>query len=424
MTGRIGRIERYIYNQSITDRRRNNRLRKKLDVVSFSDITADRKNISKENMIDFYIKSLDTLFNYKMEDDMKSMISNVIYKFYQKMDVDKSELQMIEQYLRNTRAKKYAIPNWKAISTFFMSNGMFHLALIAREKYKERMLSTKGRVYSWERIRVYLENGNLELAQKGIEKIENSVGMRSAYQIGIATAKRFIQILTEPKQAIKDNRDTKAAENKKYYDLLNGKKIVIEGPAAEIEKPDFNDSMLYVRINDLIDRNERKTDITYLNYQSFKLYMGRNREYDNKWKYICFKVVDEGFQLTDHMRLTGNPAGIYLMGHPHMLPLVLYDLAGEDIYVTGNNLLISPVCHNKEYVNATGIEKVEESNIELCNALANHDAISQYLFLKKLYDVKLFEADRQLTYVMSLGVEKYCEIMDEVHGVGREYMIE
>lgn len=414
-----GRIERYIYNQSITDRLRSNKLRKKLDVVAFSDVTADRKNISQDNIIEFYENCLDVLFNHKIKEDIKSMISHAIYKFYLKMNVDKNELQIIEQYLRNVRAKNYAIPNWKAISTFFMSNGMFHFALIAREKYKERLLSTKGRVYSWERVRVHLENGNVELAQKGVKKIESSIGMRSAYRIGIATAKRFIQILTESKKCIKDSRDMRE-EDKKYYDLLKGKKIVIEGPAAEIEKPDFNDNMLYVRVNDFIERSERKTDITYLNYQSFKLYIGRHKGYHNKWKYICLKVIDEDFKLTDHMRISGSPAGIYLMGHPHMLPLVLYDLAGEDIYVTGNNLLITSVCHNKEYVNATEIEKVEESNIELCNALANHDAISQYLFIKKLYDSKLFDADKQLTYVMNLGVEKYCEIMDEVHGVAIE----
>lgn len=411
-----GRIERFIYNQSIIDRIRNNRIRKKLGVVSFSDVTADKKRIPQENIIDFYEKSLDVLFHHKMEDKIKSIISHAIYNFYTKKNNDIHELQMVEQYLRNMNAKEIAIPNWKAISTFFMSNGMFRIALIAREKYKERLLSTKGRVYSWERVRVYLENENFSKALKGIKKIESSAGMRHAYQIGIATAKRFVQIMLDSKQSLKDSREMEAGD-KDFYDMLKGKKIVIEGPAPDIEYPDSDDDVLYIRNNDFFERLERKTDITYLNYDAFKLYTEKYKEYRNKWKYICLKATDKDFQLSEHMRMTSNPTGIFLMGHTHMLPLMLFDLAGEDIYVTGNNLMITTACHNEKYTSKIEIENIEKSSAALCNALANHDAISQYLFLQKLYHSKLFEADRQLTYVMTLGVENYCKKMDEVHGI-------
>ena len=129
------------------------------------------------------------LFHHKMEDKIKSIISHAIYNFYTKKNNDTHELQMVEQYLRNMNAKEIAIPNWKAISTFFMSNGMFRISTHCQGKYKERLLFTKGRVYSWERVRVHLENGNYSKALKGIKKIESSTGMRHAYQIGIATAK-------------------------------------------------------------------------------------------------------------------------------------------------------------------------------------------------------------------------------------------
>ena len=71
-----------------------------------------------------------------MEDKIKSIISHAIYNFYTKKNNDIHELQMVEQYLRNMNAKEIAIPNWKAISTFFMSNRMFRVALIARENIK------------------------------------------------------------------------------------------------------------------------------------------------------------------------------------------------------------------------------------------------------------------------------------------------
>lgn len=411
-----GSIERYIYSQSMLDRLRNNRMRKSLDVVSFSDVTADKKNIPQDNMLDFYNKSLDVLFNHKIKEDIKKIISLAICNFYDKKSNDKQELQKIEHYLIGIGAEKIAIPNWKAISTFFMSNGMFHFALIAREKYKERLLCTRGRVYSWDRVRVYLENEKYVKALKEIKKIEGCIGMRHAYPIGISIAKRFVQIMLDSRQSIKDSRVMKAGD-KEFYEMLIGKKIVIEGPAPEIENPDSDDDLLYVRNNDFFERTERKTDITYLNYDAFKLYTDKYTEYHNKWKYICLKAVDKNFQLTEHMRMTSNPTGIFLIGHTHMLPLMLFDLAGEDIYVTGNNLMISTSCHNDKYANKIEIEKIEESNVVLCNALANHDAITQYLFLKKFYEAKLFEADRQLTYVMSLGVEEYCKTMDEVHGI-------
>ena len=76
------------------------------------------------------------LFHHKMEENIKSKISHVIYNFYTKKNNDTHELQMVEQYLENMNAEEIAIPNWKAISTFFMSNRMFRVALIARENIK------------------------------------------------------------------------------------------------------------------------------------------------------------------------------------------------------------------------------------------------------------------------------------------------
>lgn len=64
--------------------------------------------------------------------------------------------------------------------------------------------------------------------------------------------------------------------------MFKGIKIVIEGPAPEIEYPDSNDNLLYVRNNDFFDRIERKTNITYLNYVAFELYMGKYKEYRYK----------------------------------------------------------------------------------------------------------------------------------------------
>lgn len=417
----IGSIERYIYCWNIGDRLRNYMLHENLNVMSFSNLTACQQNVSIENMIDFYEKNLDVLFNHKIDNDVKSLISHEIYKFYINTDADKNALHTIEYYLKAMDAKKCALPNWRAISTFFMSNGFFYLALIARGKYKERLFSTKGRVYRWARTQAYLEDGDITQAQKEIQKIDNGVGMRNAYTIGIPTAKRYIQILTESKQKIKDNRDIQT-EDKKFYDFLNGKKIVIEGPAPENENLDLNGDMIYVRNNDFHNRNEKKTDITYLNYQAFESYKKQYKRYHNKykWKFICYKQTDANFRLPVHTRIAKNPTGIFLMGHPHMLPLMIYDLAGEDIYVTGNNLFITSTIHNKEYKKEIEEGKVQNRDIQFCRDLGEHDVISQYIFLKRCYDAKLFDADRQLAYVLSLGVKKYCEIMDKVHGVARE----
>ena len=72
---------------------------------------------------------------------------------------------------------------------------------------------------------------------------------------------------------------------------------MIEGPASEIENPKYNDNLLYVRNNDFFERTERKTDITYLNYQSFLLYKSKYSKCYDKWKYICMKRADENFKL-------------------------------------------------------------------------------------------------------------------------------
>lgn len=410
----IGSIERYIYSLSVLDRLQIHMLRKKLKVASFCDLTANQKEIPLEKTIDFYEQCLDILFHHKMEDGIKKMIANVIYQFYSNTKVRQDELSTIEQYVKSVNAKKYAIANWKAISTFFMCNGLFYLAFIAREKYKERLFCTKGRVYRWARVQAYLEDGNIELAQNEIIKLKNSIGMRSAYTIGIPTAERFIDIITNSKENIIKNRKLRP-EDMTFYSFLKGKKIVIEGPAPDTEHLDITDNVVYVRSNDFVNRQEKETDILYLNYVSFKLYKSKYERQHNQWKYICFKSIDQSAHLTENTRISNNPTGIFLMGHPQQLPLMIFDLAGEDIYVTGNNLFITSECHNKAYAKAADIE--EDDNITVCSYMGNHDAISQYLFLQKLYDSKLFDADKQLTYVMNLGIKKYCKIMDQVHGV-------
>lgn len=408
-------IERYLYSWSLADRLRNYRMQRQLNVTYFSGVTAIDKKISMEQMPDFYGKSLDVLFHYKIEEKVKKIIAHAVCQFYSGASTDERELRLAEENLKNINAKDLPMPNWLALSAFFMSNGFFYLSFIAREKYKERLLSTKGRVYRWERIQVYLENGDIVLAQKEIKKIEHSLGMKRAYSIGISTAKRFIQIVTEPQENIKNNRDMRF-EDKEFYDFLKNRKIVIEGPVQEIQTTDFDDSAVYVRNNDFLNRSEKMTDITYLNYYAYKLCKMNPEEHKNKWNFICLKKADKDFRPSPHIRVSRNPKEIFLRGHPNMLPLMLYDLAGEDIYVTGNNLFISAEIHTKEYDRGMNIDE-KDTNVELCRDLGQHDVISQYFFLKNMHSAKLFEADRQLTYVMNLGAGKYCQIMDKIHGI-------
>ncbi len=406
--------------QGITDRLRNYIMQKKLGVTFFSGVTAVDKKISPEHMADFYEKSLDVLFHHNLDQKVKSIIAHGACCFNRGMNADQQELQLAAEYLRGMDAKECPIPNWLGLSAFFMSNGFFQLSFIVREKYKERLLATSGRLYRWERILAYLENSEVASAQMEIQKLEQSKGMKQAYGSGISTARTFIRMLTEPREQIKNKRDLQEGDQA-FYDFLKGKKLVIEGPAPEIEDIDFKGQVLYIRNNDFIDRDEKKTDITYLNYYAFKLYQAEPEKYRKQWKYVCLKKDIKQMLPTVHTRISKNPKEIFLRGHPNMLPLELYDLAGEDIFVTGNNLFVSADIHTREYDKGMDIHE-QDTDIILCRDLGQHDVIAQYFFLKNLYDANVFEADSQLTYVLCLGAEKYCRIMDEVHGIARRRM--
>lgn len=416
----IGKIERYLYSWSFTDRIRNNKLHKQLAVASFTQVTARYKNIPDKDIVNFYEQSLEILFHHRIDPTVKTMIAYAIYQFYNHSAIDPNEWKTIRRYIKNIPAKECPLPNWKALCTFFMCNGCFHLSFIARKKYKEKLLATRGRIYRWSRAQAYLEESNIELAQKEINKIEHSIGMRSAYNIGIPAAKRFIDLISKQKKQIKSSRPLRKGD-KHFYDYLSGKKIIIEGPAPEIQLPDISRNTCFVRSDYFLDWDNKITDITYLNYESFKLYSKHCEKYQNSWKYTCFKKVDDDFQLKAHTRMAWNPNGIFLIGNPNMLPLMLFDLAGEDIYVTGNNLYLSSVYYSKKNTKKT-TKKIQEeesayNSIELCGFMGDHDAITQHLFLQKLFKAGLFEADQQLTYVLNLSAEQYCIKMDRLHGI-------
>ena len=101
---------------------------------------------------------------------------------------------------------------------------------------------------------------------------------------------------------------------------------------------------------------------------------------------------------------------IFENGQPNMLQNALFHILRnkpKKIAVEGFNLYCSQRIYDKEYKKQNTIKQVAD-------AFPEHNIISQYLFIKQLYDRHLFDCDCVMKTIMEKGVISYLKNMETI----------
>ena len=186
------------------------------------------------------------------------------------------------------------------------------------------------------------------------------------------------------------------------------KDITIVGPLydgnQEIDTEDI------ITINQVNNRFNGKSTISFYNGEILDdIGMGRRM-----LPHGCFYVFHRekyGFQRElfreGNASLSINADYVFGLGHPNMLPNILFHLLLFDtrnIYVNGFNLYLSKRVYSKDYLDKSNYDS-SINKIKL--SFSYHNVITQYQFLHYLYTKGYFIPDETLAHILENGIELY-----------------
>ena len=292
----------------------------------------------------FFFNSLNNLLCASIDKPNIKKISSCIALLWQQgcFDTYKQLNADICSYWSQIPWRALKIWRWRVLYRVAMTNGMFELALILREKYKTSIKKTIDKKYMWRKLQCAFEDDELKKAQELIEEIRLSQNYVNYCSNDIKKAELFLNILKNEKKPIDESA---------FFNYIRGKKIQILGP---IGKEDNIISDIKIRLNEnCIREGKDKPDIVYYNGEHYETIYKNKKEILRAFTFVVVKkfLGNEDSNIREFV----NFQSLLLVGFPQMIPLVLCDLnvgAPRSIYVTGVNLFTTQKVHNESYMSA------------------------------------------------------------------------
>ena len=220
-----------------------------------------------------------------------------------------------------------------------------------------------------------------------------------------------------------------------FYDHTNGKTLAIVGPskydATYAHEIDAHDEI--VRLNYQIsgkgcdpDKTGEKTTISYFNGEQGNVLVGEGRgELPCELSYACFKSSRAALQasgINPSVRcrefINFNPTlfnGTLNLGPLTILDVLLHEAAEVKLYFMDLMLTVDrfsgyyPAAFNRDDSNAL----VRTFNI----GMVNHDPVTQYRLLERLWRAKKIDGDKRFNEVMQLGCGEYMNQLQNKYSV-------
>lgn len=396
-------------------------LKHRFKVYTPGDINAFLLQLSEDEFIKFYECRLPKLLN---KEDEKGIISNILkcltlsYREDRKEEYQITYQSIIEQ-IRELDIYTYSLNRWRTLSEFFISNGMFQLGEICRQKAIENILNRKHRLGdNWRKIPVLLEKREFDKADNLIKKIEKNPIVVLFLKEEIGLLKQYYKMLT------KDNGSSEILDgNEKFAQLVQGKDLVIIGPAQLRDGFPFEDKdYVVIRNNESREADdesyqaERKTDITYYNYEGGVLInKKKDTDFFKQFKYIVSKNGVKWDTKIENVRELRPMNSMLFIGTFNMLPIMILDLYQFDVknlYVCGNNLYLTATPWNSKYL-FSAQNKMKEWR--LWRSFSIHHMFSQLMFIKNIYLSQQIIVDKELEKVLMLTPMEYAKEMEKIH---------
>ena len=284
--------------------------------------------------------------------------------------------------------------------------GCFRSSVICR-KMMYLITLKKRNSFNWCDFKLCIENNNLVLSKKIIKDLYKNKLFFSSMIEEKAVAKEYYRIICKRYPCKFSKKD------EEFYDFISKKNIHIWGPLDE--KEEFLDSKaVNVIFNSDIVNNHIYADVAYLNHEGF-VYLQNNTEFDwNKYRFMIFK--NEYSFTKRSFRVIMDTECILVNGNFNMLPIALFDLLRgnpKSIFVSGTNLY----CDNKIYSDSYKSFSVNKllDNKKIIKSISVHDLITQFSFLKNLYELGFFMCDDSLKRVMNMTIETYAAELEKIY---------
>lgn len=298
-----------------------------------------------------------------------------------------------------------------------LTQGLFHAALILREKYEAIVLAHGTDA---EKVNVYFQNGNFEAA---LSLIRKSNYFRFIHCFMPRTYKTYIQTM----EAVIDSE--KAEKKSRFSQYIKGKSVYIIGPSdnqCPVKLPDDCIVIRYAymgkaRLSGCYSANQ--TNISYYNgMHATTVAATDDTSFLDELQFAVLKYkIKSSFwgKRLDPSHLRIAPVALSTMQHgvsPNMLQIVLMDLMqfGKiDLTVLNNNLYLNRI-YQSGYASVEVQKK--QSAYEFAAQFAKHDVFCNFKLTKALFERGFFNTDTRLGEILSMTNEEFADAMQKEYG--------
>lgn len=312
---------------------------------------------------------------------------------------------------------------------FFQQFGSFSEALVARVRYQEFLASGVAGMVPWlasERVQVALER---QVLPRRIRPRTKSGGKKQA-PFSSSQPPRFVR---RPKrQSVEERR-----ANGLFDAAIAGKKVLVVGPSpTSTITQDVIDEFDVLAIPKLhkglwladgIQASDNHTIVTYLNHQTIARVIRENFLDVSGWNIARVKSADDvhllrskipsQISIQKEVGVMTSPGKLMMNDYgPFMGPAMVFDLLcsrPEVVHVSGFTFYVDKGGQN---YHAT-YDSANHTNAVLVEALRQHGAFSNFLFMKSLWQFGLITLENDVEEALSLSAEQYALYLDRKFGL-------
>lgn len=400
-------------------------LQKKFGVFAAYELSADVQKIDAskepEKEEEFYKKVIPFLFSNTKELQERMLRVVLAVRRNQCDEACKAEYHSLQEIIEAMPVSKYSPARWKSISAFCISNGLFYLGEICREKSRDSVLTRGYKLGDhWRRAIWYLEMNDLENAKKEIDKTSSSSFMKKYRKSDIGCAKIYYNILCEGKDPYEVSEYAPSDEREKaFHAYAKENNFIVIGPAPRQGEIAWDlEGLKVIRSNDRGEDHgsDPASSLSYYNGPGTKWICENGDErFSKKFDFVVVKHACKDLN-TSNMHRVGDFNCILPAGHLNMLPVMVIDLKyneADKIYVCGNNLFFSKNPWKKGYQSA----QTNWNRTNFWPGLTNHEIYSQFHLLQNTYKHHAFIADEELDRVLSMSVREYADGMEKIYSI-------
>lgn len=355
--------------------------------------------------------------NIIADKELAEIIANALYLIGQGTDISDVNQEYLDK-LSQCEIKKIPWKKWDCLRFLLCANGLLQMSHICKEKAISGLCENSKAYGALRRFAHEIEHGNYDAAYD-LLKSKCFRGLR------VLDKKQYMHCVDICTTLI----DKKKKDSDEFGRMIEGKRVVILGPAAhEQGMADYDeDKDIIVRFTyrgkEYLPECDKEvpTDISYYNVFSEK----HEEQYeisDSKQdlKFVCYKR-----QKRNRKQFNGYPSqrSIHVFdpciafGNANMMPNAVFDCLHYDvglIYVRNCNLYMAKKFYDNKY---SIKEDFNDSNLKrVLRSFALHDYEGQFSLLQSLYMAGKFQCDEECNDVLTLSVDQYIQNMEIIFG--------